>query len=169
MLALASASASAQPQPQPQPQPHVCACVCLSLSIRSVHSNVRLRVYRSLSCSFVRWSVRLSAVCLSVYSFARAPRPSSVHSSACLSVPSVRPKKKDVQIILRSMCVVKRALLYSPPAETRLTVYRRLDILVFFTQKFIKSEIQFTTGGKPSTWFPPEGLVEQKLKNGVRT
>ena len=22
----------------------------------------------------------------------------------------------------------------------------------------------FTTGGKPSTWFPPEGLVEQKLK-----
>ena len=28
---------------------------------------------------------------------------------------------------------------------------------------------RFTTGGKPSTWFPPEGLVEQKLKNGVRT
>ena len=27
------------------------------------------------------------------------------------------------------MCVVQRALLYSPPAETRLTVYRRLDIV----------------------------------------
>ena len=113
----------------------ICLCVCLPLwsfarlcQSVSVHPCVRLRVYRSLSCSFVRWSVRLSAVCLFVYSFARAPRPSSVHSSACLSVPSVRPKKKDVQIILRSMCVVKRSLLYSPPAETRLTVYRRLDI-----------------------------------------
>ena len=31
---------------------------------------------------------------------------------------------------LKIMCVVKRALLYSPPAETRLTVYRRSDILV---------------------------------------
>ena len=29
-----------------------------------------------------------------------------------------------------SLCLVERALLYSSPAETRLTVYRRLDMMV---------------------------------------
>ena len=37
------------------------------------------------------------------------------------------------------MCVVQRALLYSPPAEIRLMVYRRLDIVKF---KGLFKEIQ---------------------------
>ena len=33
--------------------------------------------------------------------------------------------------------------------------------LVLKNLKFVR---KFKAGGKPSTWFPPEGLVEQKLR-----
>ena len=51
---------------------------------------------------------------------------SSARPFVCLPVR----KKKGCTSFFRGMCFLKRALLYSPPAETRLTVYRRLDIAV---------------------------------------
>ena len=50
-------------------------------------------------------------------------------------------------------------LLYEFPAETRLTVYRRLDIRYCFGSTFRGKNFLLyelcRTGGKPSTWFPP--------------
>ena len=43
-----------------------------------------------------------------------------------------------------------------PPAETRLTVYRRPPV----TCMIKIGEFSTGAGGKPSTWFPPEGLFE---------
>ena len=53
-------------------------------------------------------------------------------------------------------------LLYeSPPAETRLTVYRRLSVQSIhgFNCRFPKftAFVKLKAGGKPSTWFPPGG------------
>ena len=52
------------------------------------------------------------------------PDPPPPPHIPCVCPPCVGGTCKFLKI----MCVVKRALLYSPPAETRLTVYRRLDI-----------------------------------------
>ena len=54
------------------------------------------------------------------------PDPPPPPHIPCVCPPCVGGTCKFLKI----MCVVKRALLYSPPAETRLTVYRRFDILV---------------------------------------
>ena len=54
------------------------------------------------------------------------PDPPPPPHIPCVCPPCVGGTCKFLKI----MCVVKRALLYSPPAETRLTVYRRLDILL---------------------------------------
>ena len=49
-----------------------------------------------------------------------------------------------------------------PPTETRLTVYRRLQV-VGWGADFVRAQKRVNScqaGGKPSTWFPPGGLVE---------
>ena len=52
------------------------------------------------------------------------PDPPPPPHIPCVCPPCVGGTCKFLKI----MCVVKRALLYSPPAETRLTVYRRLEM-----------------------------------------